>query len=265
MSSSMSGNYAAVNGINLYYQIHGTGKPLFLLHGGLGAIEMFGPVLPMLAEGRQVIAVDLQGHGRTAITDRPMSLQAMGDDIAALIRYLGFEKVDLMGYSMGGGAALQTVIRHPELVQKLVVVSFPHKRSGWFPEIQAGMASVSAAIAEVMKPTPMYQTYAQIAPRVEDWSLLLDNMGQMLGADYDWSQDVSALKMPVMLVVGDADSVRPSAVVEFFELLGGGQQDADWDGSKMSAARLAILPGTTHYAIFSSPALATTVIPFLDT
>src|SRR5689334_570480 len=133
----LSGSYAQVNGINLYYQIHGAGEPLILLHGGFGAIEMFGEVLSMLAAVRQVIAVDLQAHGRTVDIDRPMSLEAMADDIAALITHLGFEKADVMGYSMGGGAALQTAIRHPEVVRKLVVVSCPMRRDGWYPEIVA--------------------------------------------------------------------------------------------------------------------------------
>jgi pimeloyl-ACP methyl ester carboxylesterase len=139
MSDGSKGNYAEVNGLEVYYEIHGTGEPLILLHGGVGAIEMFGEVLPLLAEGRQVIAADLQAHGRTADIDRPLSFESMADDIAALIEHLGFEKADVMGYSVGGGVALQTAIRHPEVVRKLVVVSTPFERDGWYPEILAGM------------------------------------------------------------------------------------------------------------------------------
>jgi pimeloyl-ACP methyl ester carboxylesterase len=139
MSDGSKGNYAEVNGLEMYYEIHGTGEPLILLHGGVGAIEMFGEVLPLLAEGRQVIAADLQAHGRTADIDRPLSFESMADDIAALIEHLGFEKADVMGYSLGGGVALQTAIRHPEVVRKLVVVSTPFERDGWYPEILAGM------------------------------------------------------------------------------------------------------------------------------
>jgi pimeloyl-ACP methyl ester carboxylesterase len=139
MSDGSKGNYAEVNGLEVYYEIHGTGEPLILLHGGVGAIEMFGEVLPLLAEGRQVIAADLQAHGRTADIDRPLSFESMADDIAALIEHLGFEKADVMGYSLGGGVALQTAIRHPEVVRKLVVVSTPFERDGWYPEILAGM------------------------------------------------------------------------------------------------------------------------------
>ncbi|MCA0454393.1 MAG: alpha/beta hydrolase [Chloroflexi bacterium] len=262
-SASDSG-YAPVNGIELYYEIYGEGQPLILLHGGLGAIEMFGPVLSTLAEGRQVIGVDLQGHGRTADIDRPLTFEAMADDVAALITYLGFENADVMGYSLGGGVALQTAIRHPEVVRKLVLVSTPYQFHGWYPEALAGMAQMSAAAAEGMKQTPMYQTYAALAPRVEDFPVLLDKLNTLLTTDYDWSADIPNIKLPVLLVVGDADSVRTSHAVAFFELLGGGQKDAGWDGSGMSTAQLAVLPATTHYSIFMSPLLASTVAPFLD-
>ncbi len=169
-----------------------------------------------------------------------------------------------MGYSMGGVVALQTGIRHPDLVRKLVLVSTTFKRNGWYPEIQAGMAQMGQAAAEPMKQTPMYALYSQVAPRVEDWPVLLTKMGEMLRKDYNWSKEVQAIKAPTMIVVGDADSVRPAHAVEFFELLGGGKADGGWDGSGMSKSRLAILPGTTHYTIFNSPAMAAAVIPFLD-
>jgi pimeloyl-ACP methyl ester carboxylesterase len=264
VDSESSGNYAEVNGIRLYYEVHGTGEPLILLHGGLGAIEMFGEVLPLLAEGRQVVGVDLQAHGRTADIDRPLGYEAMADDVAALIEHLGFGAADVMGYSLGGGVALQTAIRHPGAVRKLVVVSTPFRRDGWYPEVLAGMGQMGPEAAEPMKATPMYELYAAVAPRPKDWPVLLTKLGQLLGRAYDWSGDVEAMKTPTMIVVGDADSVRTSHAVEFFELLGGGKQDAGWDGSGMPDSRLAVLPGTTHYDIFSSPALASAVTPFLD-
>jgi pimeloyl-ACP methyl ester carboxylesterase len=225
---------------------------------------MFGGVLPLLAEGRQVIAVDLQAHGRTADIDRPLSYESMADDIGALIEHLGIKKADVMGYSLGGGVALQTAIRHPEVVRKLVVVSTPFKRDGWYPEVLAGMGQMGPEAAEPMKGTPMYGLYASVAPRPEDWPMLLTKLGQLLEQDYDWSEDVEAIEAPTMIVVGDADSVRTAHAVEFFELLGGGKADAGWDGSGMPNARLAILPATTHYDIFSSPVLASAVTPFLD-
>ncbi len=261
--NKLRGSYAPVNGLNMYYEIHGIGQPLVLIHGGVGAIEMFGEVLPLLAERRQVIAVDLQAHGRTADIDRPLSYEQMADDIGALVNHLGFEKADVMGYSLGGGVALRTAIQHPELVRKLVLVSTPFKRDGWYPEILAGMGQMGPEAAEPMKQTPMYQLYASVAPKPEDWPLLLTKLGQLLGQEYDWSKDVAAIKAPTMIVVGDADSVRTVHAVEFFELLGGGKADAGWDGSGMPNARLAILPATTHYNIFFSPTLASTITPFL--
>jgi len=256
--------YALVNGLNLYYESHGTGEPLILLHGGLGATEMFGEVLPLLSKTRRVIAVDLQAHGRTADIDRPMTFEAMADDIAALMKHLEIERADVMGYSLGGVVALRIAVRHPDMVRKLVLVSIAFKLDGWYPEIVSGMAHVGAGSAEAMKQTPMYQLYARIAPKPADWPVLLTKIGELLRMDYDWSKDVAAIKAPTLLVFGDADAVRTAHAVQFFELLGGGKKDGGWDGSGMSNARLAILPGLTHYNIFSSPALASTVTPFLD-
>lgn len=264
IDAAVKTGYASVNEIELYYEIYGDGQPMILLHGGVGAIEMFGPILPTLAENRQVIGVDLQAHGRTVDIDRPMAYEAMADDVAALIEYLDIDKADVMGFSLGGGVALQTAIRHPARVRKLVAVSCPCKRTGWYPEVLVGMSRMGPEAAEPMKQTPAYELYAQIAPRLQDWPVLLTKLSDLLRKDYDWTEAVAALKMPVLIVVGDADSVRTAHAVAFFELLGGGQGDGGWDGSGMSKSQLAILPGTTHHTIFSSPGLAATVIPFLD-
>src|SRR3989454_2940222 len=203
------GQYADVNGIKLYYEIHGPGQPLILLHGGLGATSMFGPNLPAFAAGRQVIAVDLQGHGRTADVDRPLSTELMAGDIAALIKHLKLERPDLMGYSLGGGVALLTAIRHPELVGKLVVVSTPIRRSAFYPEILAQQGQVTAAAAEGMKQTPMYQLYASIAPKPEDWPRLLTKIGDAMKADFDYSKEIVGLTTPTLIVAGDADLFPP--------------------------------------------------------
>ena len=258
------GKYAQVNGLNMYYELHGAGEPLVLIHGGFGVIGGFEQLLPALAGHRQVIAVELQGRGHTADVGRPLAYELLADDVAALIKLLGFENADVLGYSFGGGVALQTAIRHPNLVHKLVIVSAPCKSDGWYPEVRAGMRSMNAEVGKTWVGSPMYQMYASVAPRPDDWPGVVAKMGQLLSQDYDWSKAVSALKLPVMLVIGDADSIRPAHAVEFFELLGGGQRDTHWDGSGMSHSRLAILPGITHYDICSSPALAAMVIPFLD-
>ena len=253
------GHYADVNGIKLYYEIAGTGRPLILLHGGLGALEMFGPNLAALARGRQV-----QGHGRTADIDRPLSVAFMADDVAALIKHLGLASADIMGYSLGGGVALQTAIRHPDVVRKLVLVSTPFRRDGFYPEILAQQGQVGPAAAEAMKQTPMYQLYASLAPRPEDWPRLLGKIGDAMKQDFDFSKDIAGITATTLVVAGDADIFPPSHAVELFGLLGGGKRDGGWDGSGRPKSRLAILPGQTHYTLFSAPVLAATVIPFLD-
>jgi len=262
--TNTKGNYAAVNGLRLYYEIHGQGQPLVLLHGGLNNVELLGDTLTQLATSRQVIAVDLQGHGRTADIDRPIRYELMADDIAALIRHLGLTQSDVMGYSLGGGTALRVAIQHPDLVRKLVLVSVAFKRTGSYPEVLAGMDQMSGAAAEFMKQAPIYQSYARISPTPDKFPQLLDKMGDLLRQPYDWSKEVAALQPPALLVFADADSVTTDHMAEFYKLLGGGQRDAGWDGSNLPKSQLAILPGSTHYNIFASPLLPAVVAPFLN-
>src|SRR5579859_2742746 len=218
--------YAPVNGLKMYYEIHGTGRPLVLIHGGLSAIgTSFGHLLPGLAKTRQIIAVELQGHGHTADIDRPLSYEQMADDVAALIKSLGLKNADVLGYSMGGGVALQTAIRHPDVVRKLVLVSTPYKRDGWYAESNAQDSSMNADTAKAMMQTPVYQFYASVAPRPQDWPTLVTKVGQLLARDYDWSKDLPALKMPILILVGDSDRVRPEHAVEMARLLGGAKMD----------------------------------------
>ncbi len=255
--------YAPAGGIDYYYEVYGQGEPLLLLHGGLGLGRMFGPVLERLAQTRQVIVVDLQGHGRTADGERPIRLESMGDDMAAVVHHLGHAEVDVMGYSFGAGVALRMAAQQPTSVRKLVLVSAPFAREGWYPEIIESMVQLNGQAAPHMVETPMYQSYAAVAPRPDDFPRLLDKMGEMMRIDYDWSVDVAALNMPVMLVYGDGDMVRPEHIVRFYQLLGGGLKDAGWQREHMPVNRLAILPNLTHYEIGAAPALAETVLPFL--
>jgi pimeloyl-ACP methyl ester carboxylesterase len=255
---------ASVNGIELGYRIVGEGEPLVLLHGGFGTIEMFGPNVDLLAAGRRVIGVDLQSHGRSPAADRPMRFEAMADDIAELIRSLGLERAAIMGFSLGGAVALRVGIQHPDLVERLVLVSTVFTRQGWYPEMRAGMDAMGPETEAFMRQPPLFQGYERVAPRVEDWPVLVRQVSDVLKVDYDWSAEVPGLSMPVMLVIGDADGIPPSHAAEFFGLLGGGQRDASWDGSGMTKHRLAILPGVTHYDINVTPTLAAAVIPFLD-
>jgi pimeloyl-ACP methyl ester carboxylesterase len=255
---------AHVNGIEIAYQILGTGSPLVLLHGGFGSLEMFGPNVGLLAAGHRVIGVDLQSHGRSPAADRPIRFETMADDIAALMAHLKLKRAAIMGFSFGGAVALSTAIQHPQLVERLVLVSTVFKRSGWHPEMTAGMDAMGPEVAEPLKHSPMYETYVQIAPRKKDWPMLVTQLTTAMKIDYDWSADVAKLPMPVMIVVGDADGLPPSHAVEFFSLLGGGKRDANWDRSGMTHHRLAVLPGLTHYDINVSPTLSQAVIPFLD-
>ena len=260
------GKYAEVNGINLYYEIHGKGRPLILLHGGLGSGEMFEPILPMLAERHQVIAVDLQGHGRTADIDRPIDIKLMAGDIAALIDHLHLDKPDVVGYSLGGGVAFQTAVQYPAKVRRLVMVSANIRPDAIYAEMRAQQGQVSAAAVDFMKDTPMYQLYQRVAPRPEDFPRLLDKIGQSMSKDFDYTEEVRGLQMPTLVVAGDADMAPPSHYVEVFKLLGGGLRDGGWmgEGRPEGGHALAILPGLTHYNIFSSPLLAAVTLSFLD-
>jgi pimeloyl-ACP methyl ester carboxylesterase len=261
-----TGQYAEVNGINLYYETHGSGPPLILLHGGLGSGEMFGPVLPLLAERHQVIAVDLQGHGRTADIDRPIDIRLMAGDIAALIDHLRMDTPDVVGYSLGGGVALQTAAQYPAKVRRLVMVSANIRTDAIYPEMRAQQGQVSAAAVDFMKDTPMYQLYQRVAPRPEDFPRLLDKIGQSMSKDFDFTEEVRGLQMPTLVMAADADMAPPSHYAEVFGLLGGGLRDGGWmgDGRPKGGHALAILPGLTHYNIFNSPLFAAATMAFLE-
>lgn len=260
--------YVDANGVRYYYEVHGAegqGRPpLLLLHGGLGSIDMFGPVLPLFAAGRQVIAVDLYGHGRTALTDRPFTLENMGADMDAVFARLGHGKVDVVGYSLGGGVAFQLAAQHPERVNKLVLVSTGYAADGFYADMRKIQATLTGQAAESMKGTPMYDGYMAVAPRKQDFPRLLDILGDFMRKDYDYAGLVPKLTMPVMIVFGDSDMYRPEHEVRFYQLLGGGLRDAGWQRETMSQNRLAILPGRTHYDIFLSPDLPRTALTFLD-
>jgi pimeloyl-ACP methyl ester carboxylesterase len=256
--------YIAANGVDYWFEIRGKGEPLLLLHGGLFTTEQFGPVLTRLAEHRRVIGVDLQGHGHTALGSRKINMVDLGRDLAVVLHGLGVRQADVMGYSFGGGAALQLAIQHPELVRRLVLVSTPYAQSGWLAEMLPQQGALNAAMADAMKDTPMYKAYVTVAPRPQDFPRLLDARGELFRQPYDWSTGVGQLAMPVMLVYGDADLVRPEHMVSFYHLLGGGLHDPGWMREHMSNNRLAILPNVTHYEIGAAPVLATTVLPFIN-
>ena len=224
------GEYADVNGLHMYIETHGTGRPLILLHGGLGSGEMFGPILPALADHHQVILPDLQGHGRTADIHRPLSVITMADDIAALIDHLGLDRPDVVGYSLGGGVAIHLAARHPERVRKAAAFSAHIRRNAIYAEMLGQQGQVSAAAAPYMKDTPMYELYARVAPRPEDFPALLDKIGESMAQDFDFSEEIRGIQVPLLYGCADADMFPVSHAVEVFELLGGGQRDGGWQG-----------------------------------
>jgi pimeloyl-ACP methyl ester carboxylesterase len=259
-----SSGYVAANGVNYWFEIRGQGEPLLLLHGGLMFTEAFGSTITQLAANRRVIGVDLQGHGRTALGRPTIRHEDIGRDMAVVIQTLGLRQVDAMGYSFGGGVAMQLAFQYPALVRRLVVLSAPYASNGFFAEMLPQQAAVGAAMADAMKDSPMYKGYAAIAPRPQDFPRLLDAMGELMRRPFDWSAQVKQLSMPVMLVYGDADMMRPEHIVEFYKMIGGGLRDAGWMRETMSKNRLAILPDLTHYEAGAAPILAPTVLPFLN-
>jgi len=256
-------SYIETNGLSLYYEEHGAGEPLVLLHGGLASTETFAAVAPAFAADRRVVLVDLQGHGRTADVDRPFSVESMADDVAGLIEHLG-GSADVLGYSLGGEVALRLAIQHPEKVRNLVLVSITFKRNGNHPEVLEAMDQMTPELAEMLKPSPVYELYARIAPRPEDFATMVAKTSALLKVDYDWTAEVAELALRTLLVYADADSVRPAHIAEFYGLLGGGLRDAGWDGSDQPSNQLAVLPGASHYNLLASPLLVPVVLGFLQ-
>ena len=265
-TASGTGEYADVNGIQLYFERHGSGSPVILLHGGLMSGETLGPLVTALAAGHEVITPDLQGHGRTADIDRPIDTRLMAGDIAALIGHLGLDRPDVMGYSLGGGVAFWTAVDRPELVRRMIMVSTNVKRSAIYPDMLAQQGQMGPGAVEFMKDTPMYHLYQRVAPRPEDFGPLLGKMGEAMAQDFDFSDEVRGLTVPTLVACADADMFPVSHAAEVFALLDGGQRDGGWMGEGRPAGghALAIVPGMTHYNICTSPALAAAVPSFID-
>jgi pimeloyl-ACP methyl ester carboxylesterase len=257
--------YAPVGELDMYYEIHGQGPPLVLLHGAYMTIDAMGPLVPGLAGTRRVIAVEQQGHGRTADIDRPITYEQMADDTAGLLRHLEVETADVVGYSMGGGIALQLAMRHAALVRKLVVVSASYRLDAMPPEALAMFPSITP---ELFAGSPIEAEYLRTAPNPGDFPKLVEKLKVLDTTDFAWpDEDIRAIAAPTLIIVGDSDGVRLENAVEFFRLRGGGVM-GDLQG--MPASQLAVLPGTSHYVPPGSGMLDRTewllamIPPFLD-
>ena len=252
--------YAPVNGLQMYYEIHGTGQPLILLHGAFMTIALMGKLVPELAKTRQVVAVEFQGHGHTADVDRPLTYEQLADDTAALMRHLGVDNADVFGYSLGGGVALRLAIQHPELVRKLIVVSASFSSDGTYPEVVETIKDIKP---ELFDGTPWREAYDRAAPNPEAFPTLVAKMTRLDMQAFDWTAEaITAITAPTLIVIGDSDGTRPEHAVEMFRLCGGG---VFGDIAGLPAAQLAILPGTTHVGVLDrADWLLLMVPPFLD-
>jgi pimeloyl-ACP methyl ester carboxylesterase len=235
-------SYAPLGDLSLYYEIHGEGRPLIVLHGAYMTIDLMGPIVPGLARTRQVIAPEMQGHGRTADIDRPVTYEAMADDTAALIRHLGIGEADVFGFSMGGGVALQVAIRHPELVRKLVVASAGYASDSMHPEALEVFPSITP---ELFAGSPIEEAYLRTAPHPGDFPKLVAKLKELDVTEFAWpEEDVAGIAAPTLVVLGDSDGVRLEHAVGMFKLLGGGVMG---DLSGLPSSQLAVLPGTAHF------------------
>jgi pimeloyl-ACP methyl ester carboxylesterase len=242
MNGEPRGGYAPVNGLRIYYEIRGAGGPLIVLHGAYMTIETMGEVVTSLAETQRVIAVELQGHGRTADVDRSLTYEQMADDVAALTRHLGIEEADVFGYSMGGGVALQVAIRHPEVVRRLVVASASYTSDGMHPEL---LEIIPTITPETFAGSPIEEAYLRTAPNPEDFPMLVAKLKRLDMEPFAWSaDDIRGIAAPTLIVAGDSDVVRLEHAVELFRLLGGGVMG---DLAGLPKSQLAVLPGTAHF------------------
>jgi len=237
------GDYAEVNGLRMYYEMRGTGRPLLVLHGAYMTVDAMGSLVPDLAETRRVLSVELQGHGRTAdVADRPITYEGMADDVAALLRHLGIDEADAFGFSMGGGVALQLAIRHPDSVRRLVVASASYTSDGMQPELHEMIPSITP---EMFAGSPIEAAYREVAPKPEDFPVLVEKLKELDMTPFDWgAENVRGIGAPTMIVVGDSDAVSLEHAVGMFRLLGGG---AMGDLSGLPDSQLVVLPGTAHF------------------
>lgn len=259
-----SGYAEASAGLRVYYEVYGQGEPIVVMAGGFGDISSMTQVIGPLARTRQVIGIDLEGHGRTALRETPLSHERNGDDVAAVLKHLNIAQADVAGYSHGGDAAIRMAIQHPEMVRNLIVISTAAERDGWYPENLKAMEAVNSSQLVPFQQTPLYKRHAEVAPHPEQFGLLLDRMGKLMSTDYDWRAEIAKLSVPTLLLFADHDAVSTKHIAEFFALFGGGVKDPGWEGApQFSRARLAIVPGYTHYNFGQGPDIARVIEAYL--
>jgi pimeloyl-ACP methyl ester carboxylesterase len=251
--------YAPVNGLEMYYEIHGVGAPLVVFPGAYMSVELMGDLVPALAESRQVIGVEFQGHGHTADIDRPFSYEQFADDTAALLGHVGIEQADVYGYSLGGGVALQLGLRHPGRVRKLVIASASYSSDGVYPEV---LGEIETITTENFDGTPWRDAYDRAAPDPSAFPTLVEKLTQLDMTPFDWPiDDITA---PTLVLIGDSDGTRLEHAVEMFRRLGGGIF-GDL-APELPASQLGILPGTTHVGMLErADWISTMVAKFLAT
>jgi pimeloyl-ACP methyl ester carboxylesterase len=255
------GHRVRVNGMQMYYEVSGPerGDPLVVLHGAYMNIPSMGAIIPKLAKTHRVYALEFQGHGRTTDIDRAITYQNLADDVAAFMDAVGLKKADVFGYSMGAGAGLQLAIRHSQKVNKLVVASVAYDLSGWQPEFTAFIPQMTVEMIVAM---PFAAEYRKLAANPNGFPELARKLIALEKEPMAWEADVRALKMPVLIITGDADVATLEHAVALFRLLGGGVM-GDM-GKPLPASRLAVLPATAHTAVINQPDLLMAFIePFL--
>ena len=259
LKSAESG-YADVNGLKMYYEVYGSGKPIVLIHGSFMTIPLnWSKIIPLLAKGRKVIVTEMQGHGRTKDISREFSYEGMADDVSGLLKHLKIESADILGYSMGGGVAFQVAIRHPKQVRRLAVLSGTYSHDGWWPDVEAMFSTMNA---DMLKGSSIEKQYNSLGNDPAQFPEFIKKVISIDLKPYDWSMDVENIQVPIFMAIGDADGVQYEHILELFRAKGGGKMG---DIHGLPKSRLAIIPGTTHVGMMSrTDWLIPMITDFLD-
>lgn len=249
--------HAPVNGIKVYYEVYGEGRPVILLHGAFMTIDTnWGELIPELSKNRKVIAVELQGHGHSPYSDRKLSHTTLASDVAGVMDHLKVESADVVGYSFGGAIAYQFAIQSPKRLKNLVIISATYKSSGWIPEINSVFKTMKPALFEN---SPMHTAYNAVAPDKTKWTEFLEQMIASAGTPYDMGDsNIAKITAPVLIIAGDNDGLDKTELAKTYKLLGGGIAA---DMAPMPKSQLAIVPGQSHVSLMMQTA---TILGYLN-